>query len=368
MSDQTLVVSSAVSAETYKAVLTLEEALQRQTDNNRIFAKVLRPGIDYGAAGPGKLPSLKKPGAEKLCSIGGYSPRFTLTEKIQDWTGDEHGGHSLFAYTFDCLIWRGDIYLGQASGHCNSWESRYRWRWMAQDQLPAGMDVSRFLRRDMTIEEYQWAIEKRDTMPPYGKSPEYWDQFNEAIASGRAEQIMKKTKNGRSFPAYRIVGTQFRVPNPDIFDIVNTCLKIAHKRAFVAAILLVANASDAFTQDMDDDVDDHPPSQPQPAPPPIDDEPPFDPTPPAPPVHPELQAIFAKMAKGTRDQRLEEFAKLKRELVQIWGEESGEKAYYNCLEHHRVKHASEFQALNKANDCIADLFKIVLESRGEGLS
>jgi len=42
------------------------------------------------------------------------------------------------------------------------------------------------------------------------------------------------------------------VPNPDIWDLHNTILKMAEKRAHVAAILAVTAASDAFTQDLED--------------------------------------------------------------------------------------------------------------------
>ena len=43
-----------------------------------------------------------------------------------------------------------------------------------------------------------------------------------------------------------------QVKNPDVSDLVNTIDKMAQKRAFVAAILIATNASDYFTQDMED--------------------------------------------------------------------------------------------------------------------
>jgi hypothetical protein len=42
------------------------------------------------------------------------------------------------------------------------------------------------------------------------------------------------------------------VANPDIADQVNTVLKIAKKRALVDAVLLAVNASEFFTQDIED--------------------------------------------------------------------------------------------------------------------
>ena len=43
-----------------------------------------------------------------------------------------------------------------------------------------------------------------------------------------------------------------RVPNPDTADQVNTILKMAEKRALIAATLIAVNASDYFTQDIED--------------------------------------------------------------------------------------------------------------------
>jgi hypothetical protein len=51
-----------------------------------------------------------------------------------------------------------------------------------------------------------------------------------------------------------------RVPNPDICDQVNTIQKMATKRALIAAVLIAVNASEFFTQD----VEDFPPRAPRP--------------------------------------------------------------------------------------------------------
>lgn len=47
-------------------------------------------------------------------------------------------------------------------------------------------------------------------------------------------------------------GAKKRVENPDIADVYNTVLKMANKRALVAATLNVTAASDIFTQDIED--------------------------------------------------------------------------------------------------------------------
>ena len=45
---------------------------------------------------------------------------------------------------------------------------------------------------------------------------------------------------------------KYRIENVEIFNYVNTILKMAKKRAFVDAILQVASLSEMFTQDIED--------------------------------------------------------------------------------------------------------------------
>ncbi len=52
--------------------------------------------------------------------------------------------------------------------------------------------------------------------------------------------------------AWEIDSTLYRVPNEDIASQVNTVQKIGQKRAFVAATLIGVNASEFFTQDIED--------------------------------------------------------------------------------------------------------------------
>src|SRR6185312_2825162 len=59
----------------------------------------------------------------------------------------------------------------------------------------------------------------------------------------------------KELKAWKIEATQYRTPNPDIADVVNTVLKMGMKRAHVAATIVAVNVSDRFTQDVEDFVD-----------------------------------------------------------------------------------------------------------------
>jgi hypothetical protein len=110
--------------------------------------------------------------------------------------------------------------------------------------------------RDGTISEFDFAITKASTTGQYGKPMEYWNAFRNAITDHTAVLVKRTTKTGKVMDAWEIGGKQYAIPNHDPADLVNTIDKMAQKRAFVAMILITTNASDFFTQDIEDFVSD----------------------------------------------------------------------------------------------------------------
>lgn len=256
--------ANAVQASDFMPVFEIAQAVARQQAMSQFIGKILRestkdsPGGDYGVIpGASKQKVLLKPGAEKLCSFFGLSPYFLPEEIIEDWSGENHGGEPFFFYRYKCQLMRGDRFIAEAVGSCNSWESKYRYRWVREDQLPEGTDRANLPTRGgrQTLFAFDFAIEKAETSGEYGKPAEYWKQFTDAIASGKARQVEKPFRNGKKGSGYEIdVDTRlFRLPNPDVADVVNTIQKMAQKRALVAAVLIGTNASDSFTQDIEED-------------------------------------------------------------------------------------------------------------------
>ena len=204
-------------------VMPMAVAVQRRSAIVEFTKQIMVRDTDYGAIpGTGSKPSLLKPGAEKLCSFFGLAPVFVPVESVQDWTGAEHGGEAFFLYRYRCELYRDGVMLGSGIGSCNSWESKYRYRKAERICPTCG----------------QPAIIKGKQ--EYGGG---WVCFKAKGGCGA------KFKDDDRAITDQPVG---RVVNPDPADIVNTIDKMAQKRALVAATLIAINASEFFTQDVED--------------------------------------------------------------------------------------------------------------------
>jgi hypothetical protein len=224
-----------------------------------VHSEVWQEGIHSGAVGSTDKKTLLKAGAEMLGTFFGLTPRFVLqADSIEDWTGECHGGEPLFYYRYICQLWRGDMLVAEGAGSCNSRESKYRYRWVGEFDIPAGMDKASLKKRGGKESQFDFAVDEAKTGGKYGKPPEYWQQFRDAIAKGTAVKVQKEMRNGQRRPAWEIDTTVYRIPNDDITSQVNTIDKMAQKRALVAATLLAVNASEFFTQDLEDFEEDGP--------------------------------------------------------------------------------------------------------------
>jgi hypothetical protein len=202
---------------------SMETAVARYRDMSNFIANVLRDGTDYGKIpGAGDKPTLLKPGAEKLASFFGLASSFTIIDKEQDWTGQEHGGEPFFYYWYKCILSRNGNPVAEGEGSANSFEKKYRWRSATLVCPKCGAEA---------------IIKGKDE---YGGG---WLCFAKKGGCGA------KFKDGDQSIESQPRG---QVQNPDIADVVNTLQKMAQKRALVAAVLIGTNASDYFTQDVED--------------------------------------------------------------------------------------------------------------------
>lgn len=205
----------------YMPVLSLQQAIDRRNAIVEFTQKMLKADIDYGIVPNTIKPTLLKPGAEKLCTQFGLAPVFERLDCIRDWTGQMAGGEPLFSFEYRCRLYRNGVPVGEGIGSCNSWEKKYRYR--KAERLCPACGASAIIKG------------KQD----YGGG---WLCFS------------KKGGCNAKYPDNEPAITQQEVghvPNPDIFDIVNTIDKMAQKRALIAATLIALNASEFFTQDME---------------------------------------------------------------------------------------------------------------------
>lgn len=199
----------------------LDAMKQKLNLTKEFFREVMQEGVDYGIIPGTDKPALFKAGAEGLCEFYNLAP--TIAGKAEDKV------HETGYYAVDLtirLIHRvsGSI-IAEGVGHANTYESRYRWRWVSERDLPKGIDP-----RDLVSKE-------RDGR--YGKF------------------------------------VQYRIENDDMHSIWNTVLKMAKKRALVDAVLSATRSSGIFAQTQEEldsflsghDPDADPEGNPAPPPP-----------------------------------------------------------------------------------------------------
>ena len=219
-------------------VQTIDQAVAQVAARDDFMHRVMRKDLDYGVIpGTGTKPTLLKPGAERLLSAYGLHPQ--LLDKVPptlDYLGQDHAGEPFFEFRKTCRIWRQTgpseldrMLVAEASGSCNSWETKYRYRNAARRCPNCG---------------------------------------GEYIIKGKVEFgggwlcWKKKGGCGDTFSATdaRITDqADGKVANEAVADVVNTVEKMAEKRALVAATIIATGWSDLVTQDIEDNRPDSPP-------------------------------------------------------------------------------------------------------------
>lgn len=205
----------------FMPVMSMQTALARRKAIVEFVQAIMVKGTDYGVIpGTNNKEVLYKPGAEKLVTFFGLAVSFVPVTIVEDWTGEKHGGEPFFFYHYKCELWRNGNLVGSGEGSCNSWEQKYRWR-----------------NQDRTCPKCgQPAIIKNSYGPGwlcYRKKGGCNNKFGDGDQAIESQDVSK-------------------VPNPHIGDQVNTILKMCQKRALIAAVLITVNASEFFTQDLED--------------------------------------------------------------------------------------------------------------------
>lgn len=216
---------TSMNSDGYLAKRALEDGLPQVLNRYGLVVKFIRStlqeDIDYGKIpGCGDKPTLLLPGAQKLAQLFRLSVRVTLDKEEEDWTGKEHNNEPFFAYRHRCEVYdQHNNIVATGYGSCNSWEKKYRWR-EAKRRCPRCSAEAIRKSKDVGGGYYCW-----------GKIGGCGAKFEES------DPAITSQKNGL-------------VPNPEIFDSINTLLKMSAKRAYVCGILYAAGISEFFSQDL----------------------------------------------------------------------------------------------------------------------
>lgn len=185
-----------------------------------VMREVMKPDVHYGIVpGTGDKPSLLKAGAEKLCMVFKFGPDYDIVDKDRD------GDH--LTITSKCTLTHipTGMKVGSALGSCSTMEAKYAYRKGARKCPSCGSE----------------AIIK-------GKA----DYGGGWLCFARKGGCGAKFEDGDPAIESQQIG---RVANEDKADQYNTVLKMANKRALLAAVLNATAASDIFSQDLLDDTD-----------------------------------------------------------------------------------------------------------------
>lgn len=176
----------------------LDGMVQKLDLMQEFFQKLMVKDQDYGTIPGTPKPTLYKAGAEKLLELYNYAP--TVKAVIEE--RDMYSGFYMARVEMAVMDRKTGNTVAEGVGEANSYEGRYRWRWVYERDLPPGI------------------------------SP---------------DTCVYKEYNGQHGP-YK----KYRVENDDMFSMWNTVLKMAKKRALVDASLSATRSAGLFTQDVED--------------------------------------------------------------------------------------------------------------------
>jgi hypothetical protein len=198
--------------------LSVDEIVRKVEKVREVAARVMKEDIHFGTIPGTQKPTLYKPGAEILGLTFMMSPKYEGERNPID-LGSGHREYIIRCDMYHKVTGR---FLGSGVGSCSTMESKYRFR--PGPVEPTGRPVP----------------------------SEYWD-YRKSDPK-KAQDLI----GGKGFSTKKIDGkweicrAGEVVENPNISDTYNTVLKIGAKRAYIDATLKATAASEVYTQDQED--------------------------------------------------------------------------------------------------------------------
>lgn len=214
--------SDIVIADSF-AMIPAQQIKTQVNGIQQLMRDVMKENTHFGKIpGCGDKPTLLQPGAQKLNLM------FQLADDYDIEQTNLPGSHREYKVKCTLASKQSGTVQGTGYGVCSTMESKYRYR--------------------------TGPVEFTGKPVP----SEYWDKRDQKLIGGKGHTAKKNPDTG----LWEIAMRGEKVDNPDIADTYNTVLKIACKRALVAATLNVTAASDIFAQDLDDIENDTPTPEP----------------------------------------------------------------------------------------------------------
>lgn len=210
--------------------VSVEEIVVQRDKIKQVMEQVMTEGVHYGKIPGIDKPSLYKPGAEVLAVTLRLAPFYESERTFHE--GSEH----LTVFTKVTLkhIPTG-LTIAEGEGLCSTKEDKYAYRGEGRT-CPACGSIG-------TIKKSKFPPREGDYPGASSSDPPGWYCYAKAGGCGRnyaAQDTVITSQTGE------------KIPNPNLSDSWNTVLKMANKRALIAAILNGTAASDIFTQDIED--------------------------------------------------------------------------------------------------------------------
>ncbi len=163
----------------------------------QFIKSVMKDGLDYGVIPYTDSRSLFQPGADKLNFLYGFARHIVSKDEVKN----PKTGHYDVTVRIQLRHKATGVVVGEGEGSCSTMETKYRYRWVYERDIPRGVDKGSLLVKE---------FESKDKKSKYAK---------------------------------------YRIENTDLCDLWNTVLKMALKRAYVGATLAATGLSGVFQMD-----------------------------------------------------------------------------------------------------------------------
>lgn len=201
--------------------LSVQDVVGQADKIKQVMAAAMTEGVHFGKIPGVNKPTLLKPGAETLNVLLRLAPSYESEKVFHD------GGHLTVISRCTLTHIPTGMVIAQGEGLCSTHESKYAYR-----------------KAERTCPECGEPQVRKGKAR--GSQPGNWYCWRKMGGCGATWPL--DSDEGRAFDAVETG----RVDNPDLPDMWNTVLKMADKRALIAATLNGTAASDIFTQDVED--------------------------------------------------------------------------------------------------------------------